>query len=415
MKQHSVLTKYKLSIVNCQLSIILLMVALFASPLKAQVEIGNQTAPQKFSLLELTTEKIKAGLRLPQLTTDQRNALVANPNDVAKGLTIYNTDTNCVDFWNGSEWISLCDNTTTTATTLAQPGAIAGVTDVCPSGMTQTYSVAAVTGATNYTWTLPDGWTGTSTTNSITVTPALSSGITNTADGTGASVSGTIQVTANNASGSSSASTLAVTTYNGCCAYISATEWNVFGCYNLGATQNGKPFEPSADLNGDYYQWGAKTPVATRDAIIDTWSSTAPATYYGDNTTNTNITTKSLTDPCPPGYRVPSYDEWDGVISNNTKTDLGTWSADQSVSTWSGSMFGSALFLPAAGDLYQRDGSLFYRGDFGNYWSNRVVDNTFAYHMSFFYSNSGGAYVDNDYDGYRALGYPVRCIQDRNQ
>ena len=171
MKQHSVLTKYKLSIVNCQLSIILLMVAFFASPLKAQVEIGNQTAPQKFSLLELTTEKIKAGLRLPQLTTDQRNALVANPNDVAKGLTIYNTDTNCVDFWNGTEWISLCSDVITSPAANGINLTTAGLDNQTEClGSAISNIIYSTTGATGATVTgLPGGVTGAWASDAVTI------------------------------------------------------------------------------------------------------------------------------------------------------------------------------------------------------------------------------------------------------
>jgi photosystem II stability/assembly factor-like uncharacterized protein/phage-related protein len=50
----------------------------------------------------------------------------------------------------------------------AQPGVISGNTTIC-GGSTQTYSIAAVIGATSYTWTMPNGWTGASTSNSITV------------------------------------------------------------------------------------------------------------------------------------------------------------------------------------------------------------------------------------------------------
>lgn len=78
----------------------------------------------------------------------------------------------------------------------AQPGTITGSASVC-AGSSQTYTIAAVTGATSYTWTLPGGWTGTSTTASITTTVG--------------STGGTISVTANNTCGSSTAQTLAVT------------------------------------------------------------------------------------------------------------------------------------------------------------------------------------------------------------
>lgn len=78
----------------------------------------------------------------------------------------------------------------------AVPGTIAGADAPCV-GSTQTYSVATVTGATGYIWTLPVGWTGTSTTNSINVVVS--------------SNSGTITVKASNNCGNSAAMTKAVT------------------------------------------------------------------------------------------------------------------------------------------------------------------------------------------------------------
>ena len=58
----------------------------------------------------------------------------------------------------------------------ARPGIITGNISVC-TGVSQTYSVSAVAGATSYTWVLPAGWTGTSTTNTITVVPGNTGGI----------------------------------------------------------------------------------------------------------------------------------------------------------------------------------------------------------------------------------------------
>jgi hypothetical protein len=72
---------------------------------------------------------------------------------------------------------------------------IIGNASIC-SGSSNTYSISPVNGATSYTWALPGGWTGTSTTNSILVV----------ADAT----SGNVAVTANNSCGSSSPKILAV-------------------------------------------------------------------------------------------------------------------------------------------------------------------------------------------------------------
>jgi len=56
--------------------------------------------------------------------------------------------------------------TVTVNTVPSQPGSITGNTTVCQAS-SQTYSISSVAGATSYTWTLPGGWTGTSTTTSI--------------------------------------------------------------------------------------------------------------------------------------------------------------------------------------------------------------------------------------------------------
>jgi len=100
-----------LSPLNFQLLTFLLTVIISTSPVKAQVTIGDNVTPHKFSILELTTENKDGGLRLPQLTTEERDELnfASNP-DAAQGLVIYNKTTNCLEFWNGNEWISLCSD-----------------------------------------------------------------------------------------------------------------------------------------------------------------------------------------------------------------------------------------------------------------------------------------------------------------
>jgi hypothetical protein len=51
---------------------------------------------------------------------------------------------------------------------ITTPGYIAGNTTVC-RGSTQTYSIEPIPSITEYSWTLPAGWTGSSTSSSITV------------------------------------------------------------------------------------------------------------------------------------------------------------------------------------------------------------------------------------------------------
>jgi hypothetical protein len=60
-------------------------------------------------------------------------------------------------------------------TALANPGTITGKDTVC-SGSLQTYSINAVPGATSYVWTLPSGWSGTTTGTSIQAFAGSSTG-----------------------------------------------------------------------------------------------------------------------------------------------------------------------------------------------------------------------------------------------
>ena len=92
----------------------LMVVALFFSlPAKAQVNIGTQDDPKPFSLLELNSSS--GGLRLPHLNTTQRDNISdewkSKPEAYKlEGLVIFNTDTNCLNYWNGNKWVSLCSS-----------------------------------------------------------------------------------------------------------------------------------------------------------------------------------------------------------------------------------------------------------------------------------------------------------------
>jgi large repetitive protein len=90
--------------------------------------------------------------------------------------------------------------TTVTPTNVpAQPGLITGNTSFC-QGNSLSYSITAVNGASSYSWSLPEGWTGNSSTTSISAIAG--------------SASGNISVSANNTCGNSTAQTLAVNAGN---------------------------------------------------------------------------------------------------------------------------------------------------------------------------------------------------------
>ncbi|MCL2435887.1 MAG: fibrobacter succinogenes major paralogous domain-containing protein [Lentimicrobiaceae bacterium] len=301
--------------------------------LNAQVTIGADVEPQPFSVLELMGQyetDVFGGLRLPQLSSGQRDALGATltTSTLAEGLMIFNTTTKCIEFWNGTAWKSLCDSGT-------------GGGGTGPGGGT---------GGDSGPW-------------------------------------GHIE----------------------CGAYIAPGVYKKFMCRNLGADPNAHPFYPSADLNGDYYQWGAPMPAATWNTIITPIPWTVPAAYYGDkdNLTATDAKVKSIYDPCPPGYRVPTYAEWQGVYNTalNPRTVIGDMTSTAGPDRWSGIMFGDNLFLPAAGCRSFSIGAVLDRGANGSYWSSRMLDATYAFTADF---DSGNAVMGSSYR--RAYGQSLRCI-----
>ena len=94
---------------------LLVLTILFSIPVNAQVNIGSHDEPKPFSILELTTTQNRGGLRVPQLTTQQRDdnltpQLMSSSDRSAEGLVIFNTSIQCLEFWNGTKWISLCSN-----------------------------------------------------------------------------------------------------------------------------------------------------------------------------------------------------------------------------------------------------------------------------------------------------------------
>ncbi|MDR2835782.1 MAG: hypothetical protein LBV69_06240 [Bacteroidales bacterium] len=56
------------------------------------------------------------GLKLPRLSTNDRDQIQTTNNPYAKGQLIYNTDIDCIEFWNGVNWQTLSPNNTTVST-----------------------------------------------------------------------------------------------------------------------------------------------------------------------------------------------------------------------------------------------------------------------------------------------------------
>ncbi len=124
--------------------------------------------------------------------------------------------------------------------------------------------------------------------------------------------------------------------------------------------------------------------------------------------------TKTLNDPCPVGYRVPTMDQWSDLESGNNYIS--------GVSDWDGVKYGMTYthggvttWYPAQGYRNQNSGSLVGLGTTrsGNYWSvePEVATSKFFYFQKKLTSSSGS--INRGLDKNRAFGYSVRCCKEK--
>ena len=159
---------------------------------------------------------------------------------------------------------------------------------------------------------------------------------------------------------------------------------------------------------GDLYQWGrsADGHQCRNSATTSTLSSTDDPGHGDFITSNSgNYDWRSpqndnlwqgvngTNNPCPSGYRLPTYAELDAELSS--------WSYHNAFGA-----FATPLKLPAAGDRIYSHGSFSNVGTNGYYWSS-AVNGTYAGYLAFYSSAAGMR------SNYRAFGLSVRCLKDQ--
>ena len=220
-----------------------------------------------------------------------------------------------------------------------------------------------------------------------------------------------------------------------CCgAFMASGVWRDFMCHNLGADESADPFTPSWRLNGNYYQWGRNPTCFGRDGVDAANPCSSPvygvAAPWGSTMANDNaggITgwnlnaaangawsdgSKTVNDPCPAGWRVPTSAQLAALINNtlNPRTLVGNWNWG-TTNYSSGLRFGQSLYLPAAGsrppgNFNTPRAELIERSVFGYYWSSTAISGPNAQLMSF------TTVPPILFGGVHTNGLSVRCIAE---
>ena len=235
----------------------------------------------------------------------------------------------------------------------------------------------------------------------------------------------------------------------GCPVNTTSGGWITFMCYNLGADPNMTidqqiAYEPSGDTDatvfGDLYQWGRRTDghekrtntgkttmTSPTDVVVHSdyitvldWRSPPNPAMWG--------ATKTANDPCPAGWRVPTYSEWRSIF--NDEGDLGTGGQKNDQATaneWirkinygsnptgtSGfairpySLSEPTLFIPSTSVRNANTGNLNPTNENGYYWGSSVDGN-----------NSHSIYISStnqtvNVHGFipRGWGCSVRCVAE---
>lgn len=123
-----------------------------ATELLAQGVAINEdgSLPDNSSILDIASSR--KGVLFPRMSGTERD-LISSP---AEGLIIYNTDDDCLQMYVSGSWQNVyCDIGCSVPP--AAPGSITGLTSVSSNQTGVTYSIASVTDATSYSWTVPAG------------------------------------------------------------------------------------------------------------------------------------------------------------------------------------------------------------------------------------------------------------------
>ncbi len=168
--------------------------------------------------------------------------------------------------------------------------------------------------------------------------------------------------------------------------------------YNVGEYRKFVAKKPSQltgirlGAQGNVYQFNRTKPWPTTGSVTG-WTSVI-------NENSDWVTTK---DPCPTGYRLPTYEEFVMLYNNTTQSNGGGWT----IYDYGYKIFKSGNVTKefiAAGRRHP-NASLSGTGNWGGYWSSQQANTTIGYYMNFSSTNIW-PFSSND----KSFGFHIRCV-----
>ena len=218
---------------------------------------------------------------------------------------------------------------------------------------------------------------------------------------------------------------------------------NDFGTFtmldrNLGAIHNASDdWENSRGLT---YQWGRKDPFTVYQAgnaplfsenkgqaslaeAVENPTVFEGTGYRGwvtpDNRLMWHPSRKTIYDPCPVGYRVPSKVVWRGFLQENHASQYGITEKYNVSGGWN---YGWNFITDGANTAYypvthyiNSDGysDWRWRNTENNYmWSSEYENERYAYSFNFYYVNDSNSNINLQNTSYSTDAYAVRCMKD---
>jgi uncharacterized protein (TIGR02145 family) len=134
-----------------------------------------------------------------------------------------------------------------------------------------------------------------------------------------------------------------------------------------------------------------------------------------NNPTWQTSTTKSLFDPCPPGWRLPVNGTWNtfalpGTTTSNAANYPDDYKGGNVQAGWEFYMSGSSgetAFYPASGYRLVSTGAMSNERGSGYNWSSTPGSGTIGRCLNFH-----ATFVNPQHTTVRGYGLPVRCIQE---